>query len=192
VRYQQAAAAQIPLRCRARSQPWTWAGTLHTRCWLCATTSVLHEHRGSRSRRARRPEDGPTRCGNGDVFFCQGHQSPIGILLGSRGETGKRRRPEWVPRPVPALPSPGPTQKKKIIAAPISPECWLVRARGATPIHGGMDKLVQFGRKAWFVVRVMSGYEERRIRSYRLRLQKRLEMASFFSLFSFLFFLDDD
>jgi hypothetical protein len=64
----------------------------------------------------------------------------------------------------------------------------LVRARGATPIHGGMDKLVQFGRKAWFVVRVMSGYEERRIRSYRLRLQKRLEMASFFSLFSFLFF----
>ncbi|KAK3142593.1 hypothetical protein QOZ80_4BG0348680 [Eleusine coracana subsp. coracana] len=40
-----------------------------------------------------------------------------------------------------------------------------------------MDKLVQFGRKAWFIVRVMSGYEERRIRSYRLQLQKRLEMA---------------
>ncbi|WVZ85680.1 hypothetical protein U9M48_032575 [Paspalum notatum var. saurae] len=41
-----------------------------------------------------------------------------------------------------------------------------------------MDRLLQFGRKAWFVVRVMSGYEERRIRSYRLQLQKRLEMAS--------------
>ncbi|KAJ1271040.1 hypothetical protein BS78_06G098500 [Paspalum vaginatum] len=40
-----------------------------------------------------------------------------------------------------------------------------------------MDRLLQFGRKAWFVVRVMSGYEERRIRSYRLQLQKRLEMA---------------
>lgn len=40
-----------------------------------------------------------------------------------------------------------------------------------------MDKLVQFGRKAWFVVRVMSGYEEKRIRSYRLQLQQRLEQA---------------
>lgn len=49
------------------------------------------------------------------------------------------------------------------------------------PVHGGMDKLVQFGRKAWFIVRVMSGYEERRIRSYRLQLQKRLEMASTFA-----------
>uniref|UniRef100_A0ACD5UQK0 Uncharacterized protein n=2 Tax=Avena sativa TaxID=4498 RepID=A0ACD5UQK0_AVESA len=40
-----------------------------------------------------------------------------------------------------------------------------------------MDNLVQFGRKAWFVVRVMSGYEQRRIRSYRLQLQQRLEQA---------------
>ncbi|KAM0873344.1 hypothetical protein ACQ4PT_038141 [Festuca glaucescens] len=40
-----------------------------------------------------------------------------------------------------------------------------------------MDKLVQLGRKAWFVVRVMSGYEQRRIRSYRLQLQQRLEQA---------------
>ncbi|KAM3258508.1 hypothetical protein ACQJBY_050334 [Aegilops geniculata] len=40
-----------------------------------------------------------------------------------------------------------------------------------------MDKLVQFGKKAWFVVRVMSGYEERRIRSYRLQLQQRLQQA---------------
>jgi hypothetical protein len=55
---------------------------------------------------------------------------------------------------------------------------------GGAPIHGGIDKLVQFGRKAWFVVRVMSGYEERRIRSYRLQLQKRLDMASiFFAIF---------
>ncbi|CAD6263676.1 unnamed protein product [Miscanthus lutarioriparius] len=43
-----------------------------------------------------------------------------------------------------------------------------------------MDKLLQFGRKVWFIVRVMSGHEERRIRSYRLQLQKRLEMASVF------------
>jgi hypothetical protein len=43
-----------------------------------------------------------------------------------------------------------------------------------------MDKLRQFGRKAWFIVRVMSGYEEKRIRSYRLQLQKRIEMASIF------------
>ncbi|XP_058114958.1 uncharacterized protein LOC131257978 [Magnolia sinica] len=40
-----------------------------------------------------------------------------------------------------------------------------------------MDKLLEFGRKAWFVVRVLSGYEERRIRSYRLQLQRRLEQA---------------
>jgi hypothetical protein len=40
-----------------------------------------------------------------------------------------------------------------------------------------MDKLVQLGRRAWFVVRVMSGYEQRRIRSYRLQLQQRLEQA---------------
>uniref|UniRef100_A0A5B7BL25 Uncharacterized protein n=1 Tax=Davidia involucrata TaxID=16924 RepID=A0A5B7BL25_DAVIN len=40
-----------------------------------------------------------------------------------------------------------------------------------------MDKLLEFGRKAMFYVRVLSGYEERRIRSYRLQLQKRLEQA---------------
>jgi hypothetical protein len=51
-----------------------------------------------------------------------------------------------------------------------------------------MDRLVQFGRKAWFIVRVMSGYEERRIRSYRLQLQKRLEMASIFPTMPFSFF----
>lgn len=50
-------------------------------------------------------------------------------------------------------------------------------AAGELLVLGRMDKLVQFGRKAWFVVRVLSGYEERRIRSYRLQLHKRLEMA---------------
>ncbi|CAK9176410.1 unnamed protein product [Ilex paraguariensis] len=40
-----------------------------------------------------------------------------------------------------------------------------------------MDKLREFGRKAMFYVRVLSGYEERRIRSYRLQLQTRLQQA---------------
>ncbi|XP_058222149.1 uncharacterized protein LOC131332099 [Rhododendron vialii] len=40
-----------------------------------------------------------------------------------------------------------------------------------------MNKLLEFGRKAMFYVRVLSGYEERRIRSYRLQLQKRLQHA---------------
>ncbi|KAL6517885.1 hypothetical protein OROMI_033586 [Orobanche minor] len=40
-----------------------------------------------------------------------------------------------------------------------------------------MNKLLEFGRKAMFYVRVLSGYEERRIRSYRLQLQQRLQQA---------------
>ncbi|KAI3455154.1 hypothetical protein Pfo_011817 [Paulownia fortunei] len=40
-----------------------------------------------------------------------------------------------------------------------------------------MDKLLEFGRKAMFYVRVLSGYEEYRIRSYRLQLQQRLQQA---------------
>ncbi|KAL2546147.1 hypothetical protein Fot_15380 [Forsythia ovata] len=40
-----------------------------------------------------------------------------------------------------------------------------------------MNKLLDFGRKAMFYVRVLSGYEERRIRSYRLQLQQRLQQA---------------
>jgi hypothetical protein len=55
-----------------------------------------------------------------------------------------------------------------------------------------MDKLVQFGRKAWFIVRVMSGYEERRIRSYRLQLQKRLEMACIFATMPFSIFFSPE
>lgn len=40
-----------------------------------------------------------------------------------------------------------------------------------------MKKLLEFGRKAMFYVRVLSGYEERRIRSYRLQLDQRLRSA---------------
>ncbi|XVF10911.1 hypothetical protein REPUB_Repub07fG0224200 [Reevesia pubescens] len=40
-----------------------------------------------------------------------------------------------------------------------------------------MDKLREFGRKAVFYVRVLSGYEERRIRNYRLQIEKRLQQA---------------
>lgn len=42
---------------------------------------------------------------------------------------------------------------------------------------GNMDKLLEFGRKALFVIRVLSGYEERRIRSHRVQLQRRLEQV---------------
>lgn len=40
-----------------------------------------------------------------------------------------------------------------------------------------MKKLIEFGRKAMFYIRVLSGYEERRIRSHRLQLQQRLQQA---------------
>ncbi|GMJ06088.1 hypothetical protein like AT4G17010 [Hibiscus trionum] len=40
-----------------------------------------------------------------------------------------------------------------------------------------MDKLREFGRKALFYVRVLSGYEERRIRNYRLQIEKHLQQA---------------
>lgn len=46
-----------------------------------------------------------------------------------------------------------------------------------------MDKLLEFGRKAMFYVRVLSGYEERRIRSYRLQLQQRLAQVFLCLLF---------
>ncbi|AEE83837.1 transcription factor IIIB [Arabidopsis thaliana] len=41
-----------------------------------------------------------------------------------------------------------------------------------------MNKLLEYGRKAMFYVRVLSGYEERRIRSYRLQLEKRIQQAN--------------
>lgn len=40
-----------------------------------------------------------------------------------------------------------------------------------------MKKLFDYARKAMFYVRVLSGYEERRIRSYRLQLHKRIQQA---------------
>ncbi|GAB4857403.1 hypothetical protein Ancab_015312 [Ancistrocladus abbreviatus] len=40
-----------------------------------------------------------------------------------------------------------------------------------------MNRLLEFGRKAMFYIRVLSGYEERRIRSYRLQLEQRLQSA---------------
>lgn len=40
-----------------------------------------------------------------------------------------------------------------------------------------MNKLLDFGRKALFYVRVLSGYEERRIRSFRLELEKHMKQA---------------
>ncbi|TQD91209.1 hypothetical protein C1H46_023223 [Malus baccata] len=38
-----------------------------------------------------------------------------------------------------------------------------------------MNKLIEFGKKALFYARVLSGYEERRIRSFRLEVEKRLK-----------------
>ncbi|XP_028773667.1 uncharacterized protein LOC114730723 [Neltuma alba] len=40
-----------------------------------------------------------------------------------------------------------------------------------------MNKLVDFGRRALFYVRVLSGYEQWRIRSCRPQLEKRLQQA---------------
>ena len=40
-----------------------------------------------------------------------------------------------------------------------------------------MNKLLDFGRKALFYVRVLSGYEERRIRSFRLELEQRMKQV---------------
>uniref|UniRef100_A0A1D1Z734 Cortactin-binding protein 2 n=1 Tax=Anthurium amnicola TaxID=1678845 RepID=A0A1D1Z734_9ARAE len=40
-----------------------------------------------------------------------------------------------------------------------------------------MNKFLEFGRRALFVIRVISGYEERRIRAHRLQLLKNIEQA---------------
>ncbi|KAE9593833.1 hypothetical protein Lal_00036518 [Lupinus albus] len=40
-----------------------------------------------------------------------------------------------------------------------------------------MNKLLEFGRKALFYARVLSGYEERRIRYFRLQLEKRVQQV---------------
>ncbi|XP_009371050.2 uncharacterized protein LOC103960317 [Pyrus x bretschneideri] len=41
-----------------------------------------------------------------------------------------------------------------------------------------MNKLIEFGKKALFYARVLSGYEERRIRSFRLEVEKPLKEAT--------------
>ncbi|MCL7022090.1 hypothetical protein MKW94_011736 [Papaver nudicaule] len=41
-----------------------------------------------------------------------------------------------------------------------------------------MNKILDFGRKAVFFVRVISGYEERSIRAIKLKLQKQMQEAS--------------
>ncbi|GAA0146276.1 hypothetical protein LIER_06270 [Lithospermum erythrorhizon] len=40
-----------------------------------------------------------------------------------------------------------------------------------------MKALIEFGRKAMFYVRVLSGYEERRIRSLRIAMQRKIQQA---------------
>ncbi|MQM00851.1 hypothetical protein Taro_033587 [Colocasia esculenta] len=45
------------------------------------------------------------------------------------------------------------------------------------PEWATMNKILDFGRRALFVIRVISGYEERRIRAHRLGLQKQIEQA---------------
>ncbi|CAL0311085.1 unnamed protein product [Lupinus luteus] len=40
-----------------------------------------------------------------------------------------------------------------------------------------MNKLLEFGRKALFYARVLSGYEERRIRSFRLQLERHVQQV---------------
>ncbi|CAK8567262.1 unnamed protein product [Lathyrus sativus] len=40
-----------------------------------------------------------------------------------------------------------------------------------------MNKLLDFGKKFMFYARVLSGYEERRIRNFRLQLEQRVQQA---------------
>ncbi|XP_058753917.1 uncharacterized protein LOC131627105 [Vicia villosa] len=40
-----------------------------------------------------------------------------------------------------------------------------------------MNKLLDFGKKALFYARVLSGYEERRIRKFRMQLEQRVQQA---------------
>ncbi|AES72152.1 hypothetical protein MtrunA17_Chr3g0123561 [Medicago truncatula] len=40
-----------------------------------------------------------------------------------------------------------------------------------------MNKLLEYGRTAMFYIRVLSGYEERRIRNYRMQLEQRVREA---------------
>ena len=41
-----------------------------------------------------------------------------------------------------------------------------------------MKKILEFGKRMMFYVRVLSGYEERRIRTMRLEMEKRVLQVS--------------
>lgn len=50
-----------------------------------------------------------------------------------------------------------------------------------------MKKLLDFGRRALFYIRVLSGYEERKIRNHRLQLEQRLrQVLGFYYVFRFI------
>ncbi|KAB1220054.1 hypothetical protein CJ030_MR3G007095 [Morella rubra] len=55
-----------------------------------------------------------------------------------------------------------------------------------------MDKLLAFGKKALFYARVLSGYEERRIRGFRLQLEKRVQQVLPLGVLMKLFYLNLD
>ena len=52
-----------------------------------------------------------------------------------------------------------------------------------------MDKVLEFGRKALFYVRVLSGYEERKIRKFRLQLEQRAQQVCVFIAYISISFL---
>jgi len=49
-----------------------------------------------------------------------------------------------------------------------------------------MNKLLEYGRTAMFYIRVLSGYEERRIRNYRLQLEQRVREVLHLILLNYL------
>ena len=50
-----------------------------------------------------------------------------------------------------------------------------------------MKRLMDFGRRALFYIRVLSGYEERKIRNHRLQLEQRLrQVLGFYSALRFI------
>jgi len=49
-----------------------------------------------------------------------------------------------------------------------------------------MNKLLEYGRTAMFYIRVLSGYEERRIRNYRMQLEQRVREVLHLILLNYL------
>lgn len=60
---------------------------------------------------------------------------------------------------------------------------------GKNCIIVSMDKVLEFGRKALFYVRVLSGYEERKIRKFRLQLEQRAQQVCVFIAYISISFL---